>query len=350
MRILTQFIVLVTISLVVSGCKVTPAKQVYTPPTTNKTINVYSLIPQDELEALYPVQNSSAATAQFGLVGALVGVAIDTSINKSNAEIAEENLVGIRNELLHLNFDKLFEEEIVKKLDTNINVGTIKTVKSYDELEKLISPNETYLVLNTHYKMDIDFRTPFIVTNVSLNQKGHGKGKTKVKDSILYKNTFTYFGLSLPAPIKTQAHIDAEVAKINEDFYKLSEKKQKSREARLKRQKKIKKARKSDLDFEGANKITAHAWSTEYKEELDVNLRNGIQQLFTLIANDIDDKTLPETYAKSGITLAGYPKYHKSILVEETDTRKVIRFSEGHRAGAICSMPKEESLEKLVCL
>jgi hypothetical protein len=347
---LARIIIILTISLVVSGCNITPAKQSYTTPPSNKKINVYSLIEQDELEALYPVQNSSAATAQFGLVGALVGVAIDTTVNKSNAEVAEENLAYIRNELISLEFDKLFEEEIVLKLKDRVKINEIKTIKSIDELESNLSPGEEYLLLNTHYKMDIDFRTPFIVTYASLNKKGQGKGKNKIKDSILYKNTFTYFGLSLPAPVKNQKHIDDEIEKINEKFASLSPNKQKTRKEKLKRQKRIKKAKKSALDFDDANKISAISWSTEYKEELNTDIRAGIQQLFSLISSDMNDKTLPESYSKLGVVLDGYPDHHKTLLVEESAQRKTIRFTEGHRAGAICSMPKEELSGKLVCL
>ena len=347
---LTRLLTLLFISLIISGCTVIPAKQAYITPPSNQTINVYSLIPQDELEALYPIQNSSAASAQFGLVGALVGAAIDGSINKSNAEVAEENLVYIRNELTELEFDKLFEEEIVKKLKGQVKIGEIKTIKSEDELKKMLSPGELYLLLNTHYKMDIDFRTPFIVTNVSLNAKGQGSGKKKVKDSILYKNTFTYFGLSLPKAVKNQTSIDAEIEEINQKFSKLTKNKQKTNKAKLKRQKQIKKAKRDNLDFDDANKISAIAWSKEYKEELNTTIRVGIQQLFTIISNDMKDKTLPESYAKSGVTLDGYPNHHKSLLVEETEYRKIIRFSEGHRAGSLCSMPKNEIADKLVCL
>lgn len=341
-----SFITVLFVSLAVSGCKVTPAKQVYTPPTTNQKINVYSLIPQDELEAVYPVQNSSAATAQFGLIGALVGAAIDTSVNKSNAEVAEDNLAFIRNELLSLDFDQLFEEELIKKLEGKINIGTVQTIKSQKTLQDKLVAGETYLLLTTQYKMDIDFRTPFIVSNISLHERGIGK----VKDKLLYKNTFTFFGLSLPEPSKSEAYIDAEIAEINKKFAQLSKAEQNKYDARIKRQKKIKKARKPALNFDDANEISAMAWSTEYKEELNLNLRAGIQKLFALIATDISDDTLPETYAKSGQTLDGYPSHHKSLLLENTDTHQVIRFTEGARAGAICSMPKDKASGKLVCL
>ncbi len=341
-----KLVSLIFITLFVTGCTVMPAKQVYSTPPTNKTINVYSLIPQDELDALYPVSDSSAATMQFGLVGALVGAAIDTSINKSNAEVAEENLAGIRNELIGLEFDKLFAEEIGKKLHNQVNIGKVQTIKSVKELKKTLSPGETYLLLDTYYKMDIDFRTPFIVTSVTLNEKG----KAKKKDTVFYKNTFTYFGLSLPAPEKSQDFIDAEVDKINNNFAQLSDKTKKSRKARIKRQKQLKKARETSLSFDDANAISAKSWSTEYKAALDSDLRGGIQQLFNIIADDMADKTAPESYAKSGTTLAGYPAYHKAILVDESESRKVIRFSEGYRAGAVCSMPKEESTGKLLCL
>lgn len=357
MNVLKKILTLITMVFITTGCSIKPAKVVYSEPTNNKTINVYSLIEQGELDALYPIQDSSAVSAQFGLIGALVGSAIDASANSSSAETAEENLSAIRNELVDLDFDKVFEEEIVKKLKNNINVNQIRTVKSKQQLNKSIADGETYVLLNTSYKMDIDFRTPFIVTEIQIAKKSDKK--QKVKAETLYKNTFTYFGHSLPVPKKdididmdTQARIDL----VKAEWEKLPAFKRKKPSEKAKYNKKLKKAGNgtinfdTSLSFDEANKISAQIWSTEYKEQLKVNLREGIQDLFTLISNDIKDKTDPKSYSGQGITLAGYPEHHKSIIIEENEKNKVIRFTEGIRAGSICSMRVTSNKDKLVCL
>ena len=83
---------------------------------------------------------------------------------------------------------------------------------------------------------------------------------------------------------------------------------------------------------------------------LNKSLRYGIQDLFSIIRTDIEDKTDPKQYQKMGTTPTGYPSYHKSIIVSEDDNRKVIRFTNGARAGALCSMPNTESDLKIVCI
>lgn len=340
--------------LLLSACKSTPPAKVSLEENikTNK-INVYSLVRQQELEAVVPVQNSSAVSAQFGLVGALVGAAIDSSVNQSNAERANRNLELIRNELLDFPFDSILEQEITKKLQKNqrVTIGSVKTFKTLELLEKAVKNDETFLFLDTYYKMDVNFRTPFLYTSVRLVQNDpKTKENSGLEGKELYKNSFTYFGDTLPIPQKTQADVDKEVAKINADFEALSEDKKKLRKNRKKYLSSLKKARKKDYEGNTLTEKMAEMWGTTYRDQLKENLRVGLQDLFTTIAEDIQDSTPVKSYEKKGVVLKGYPKNHKSILVKETNQRKVIRFTKGLRAGAICSMPNVENTDKLVCL
>ncbi|MPY26366.1 hypothetical protein [Shewanella sp. YLB-07] len=343
---LIRIIPAIFIAFLVSGCTATPAKQPLNAPLTNKSINVYSLISQDEIEALYPISNNSAVSAQFGLIGALVGGAIDSSINQSNAEKANDSLVEIRNQLLDLDFDLLFEEEIRKKLDDQVHIGSITTIKSIDELKNRLEVGESYLLLSTSYKLDIDFRTPLIETAVTLSEHG----KTKKSSKTLYKNSFTYFGTSLPLAIKSQADIDKEITELNEKFTSKSDAYQSSHKNKMRLRKQVRKAKNTSLDHDQSVDIAARAWNQEYKGTLNKGLRSGIQDLFSIIETDIEDRTDPKQYEKIGTTPSGYPNYHKSILVSESDSRKIIRFTSGARAGALCSMPNTESDIKVVCI
>lgn len=327
-----KYSVLLAISFTMAGCSVQPAKIVYQNPETTQKVNVYSLIEQDELDALYPIQDSSAVSSQFGLVGALVGASIDAGVNAERAEIAEQNLTGIRNELIEFDFDKIFLEEVTKKLKNNVHISSIVAIKSNEQLEDDIKDGDTYLTLNTSYKMDMDFRTPFIITEVSISQKA--------TDEKLYKNTFTYYGHSLPAPdianlsedeLKLINLTDDQNPKLNPDFDPEFDELPEDRELPL-------------------EKVSASKWTTEYKGQLEQHLRKGIQNLLTLISNDIKDKTQPTEYIDKGITPEGYPVYHQSIVVEENDENKVIRFTSAARAGAICSMPVKHNEGKLLCL
>lgn len=352
--VIKKLTLILACAFVFSGCSVKPAKVVFQAPENTKAINVYSVIQQSELEALYPISSGgSAVGANFGLVGALVGGAIDASITSANENTATKNLVAIRKELEDLDFDSIFAEEIVKKLENNVHVGEITTLKSNNINKDDFSLNDLYLVLDTSYKMDIDFRTPFIVTEVVIKERSNKRSLRK--DKKLYKNTFTFFGNSLPIPVNniSQEDVDKQIAQIKEDWANKPKSIRKDKRKKKQYQRQLiaaKKLANSDLSFDQANAISAKSWSTKYKEQLKANLRQGIQSLLSIIASDINDKTDPTEYKDQGITLAGYPAHHKSVIVDEDEKVKVIRFTEGARAGAICAMPAKLSTEKLVCL
>lgn len=88
----------------------------------------------------------------------------------------------------------------------------------------------------------------------------------------------------------------------------------------------------------------------EYSGEMETNLRNGIQDLFTIIANDIKDSEDPKVYENKNSRLKGYPDNHKALLISEENNRRVMRFTQGWRNGAICSMPYDPVKNSTVCL
>lgn len=327
-----KILISLTAIFILSGCSFKPAKIAYNKPETNQKIHVYSLIQQDELNAIYPVQDSSGVGSQFGLVGVLVTTSLDAYENAQRANITEQNLAGIRDELINFNFDQIFNEEISTKLKNNVHIESIKTVKSQKQIEEDLKLGDTYLVLNTSYKMDIDFRTPFITTEVTIAKKV--TEDSLEDDTKLYKNNFTYFGHSLPAPQITDLSPEEieEIKKANTYFDEEDS------------------SEPITLDEVQSRKFAAQAWTDEYKGRLEKNLRSGIQNLLTLISNDIKDTTPPESYEDKGSTLEGYPPVHKSMLVEENEDNKVIRYTVGRRAGAICSMPVKYNEGKILCL
>lgn len=331
---------------IVTGCKVTPSKQPLLEPIDNKQIAVFSIISQDELEAIYPVQNTGAAGATFGLAGALVSAAMDSAVNAVNKAEAEEQLIALREELKKFDFNKLFAEELKIKLKDNINIKSIKTLKSNRNLNNKVSKGDLYFVLNTSYLMQMDFRTPFISITAELKQRSNkGKGA-----STLYKNTFTYYGKTLPDINKTQKQIDETIAKVKAEWQALPKKDRNNNKEKAKYNKKLKKARKANYSFEEKREKIASAWTTKYSGEMETNLRNGIQDLFTIIANDIRDTEDPKVYENKNSQLKGYPENHKAILISEENNRRVIRFTQGWRNGAVCSMPYESGKNNTVCL
>lgn len=59
-------------------------------------VEVVPVVAKEELDVQIVVADSSAATAQYGLIGALVGAIIDSAVNKRNAIVAERRAEVIR--------------------------------------------------------------------------------------------------------------------------------------------------------------------------------------------------------------------------------------------------------------
>ena len=343
------FIVLV--ATIISGCTSTPHKVSIQNKIDNK-VDVISIVNQQELDALFPVQNSGAVSVQFGLIGALIGSAIDASANSTSAEKATNNLSPIRNKLINYNFDDVLQSSIKNKLKQhpNLLLGKVNTFKDYNDAKKQMKSGNYYLKLSTEYKLDLDFRTPFIITYASLVKKG----KTDKKDEVIYKNTFTYYADSLPVPIKNPIVSRAEIAKLKAErgaLPKAERKKPKGMNAYKAYSKKINQLSKKEYTFDESVSALADVWATSKYEQLKSDLTAGIQEITVLLAEDMADTQLAETYKTMGQVLPGYPKRHKTVIVKNGELRDVIRFSDGYRAGAICSMPSLEiEKSKLVCL
>lgn len=179
----------------------------------------------------------------------------------------------------------------------------------------------------------MDYRTPFIVTKVIIAQKNKEQPGSLDNDKKLYKNTFTYFGHTLPI-IDTRQLSQEEINAIalKNDTYDPE----------------------FDFDYELSDEdiynMTAQSWTIEYKGQLEQQLRKAAQNLLTIIANDIKDTTLPENYIDKGTVPAGYPYYSESTLVEKNEEYTVMRFTYGTRAGAICVMPTKGNEGKILCL
>lgn len=90
-------LVLVLLVLVLSGCagnyKTTFNHAEAVGPIT---VEIVPVVAKEELDVQIVVADSSAATAQYGLIGALVGAVIDSAVNKRNAIVAERRAEVIR--------------------------------------------------------------------------------------------------------------------------------------------------------------------------------------------------------------------------------------------------------------
>ena len=90
--------------LLLTGC-VSQYEATFPPSETSAepvSLHVTPVLQQEELEVQVIIQDSSATAGQYGLIGALVGAAIDASINNSRAKKAERRAEVIRNNTINL--------------------------------------------------------------------------------------------------------------------------------------------------------------------------------------------------------------------------------------------------------
>lgn len=187
-----------------SGCATS-----YTPLTMEAKSNIQSSeiildLKQQELYAEIEKADSSAASAQFGLLGALIGTVVDSTINSSRSETAETMVAPIRNSMVDYNFGQALEDTLAVELKSLsfLNIQHISQVHSQDSEEstKLIenSQADVVLTLNTVYYLTPNFRTLKIISNIKAHPNTDIlKVIAKKTDSnsdipLLYQNSFTY--------------------------------------------------------------------------------------------------------------------------------------------------------------
>lgn len=329
---------LIICAALMTGCASVPPQKVPLALESNhlnKPIKVFSLVEQDEINAVVPIVNSSGATAQFGLIGLMIGGAIDASTNKSAANRAEKNLSPIRDHLIHFDFRAMIEKQLSQQLLNSdvLNVSQVISIKSADEIQNHVRDGEAYMLVSSNYTLSADFRVPFVNSRVSLDANAPDKSKP----NILYKNTLTFYGKQVPAVVKTQQDIDAKISELEENYNNLSVKER--RKTKYDHKKSLKDAR-TPYNQDDKIAIATKTWAENNTYDLKNELSAGIAFVATQLTTDIKDTTAHTIYESQASTIQGYPSSRKSILVGETDSRIILRLTSSHNSGALCSEPK----------
>ena len=131
---------LTTIAVVMglTACASTEVKPYRSAPQilVNKTQGTLNLnIPQYDIEAVVPVVDSTAAVAQYGLVGIMVGGVVESSINSNSAELYQKLMVPIQNKMLAFKFDSQ-AEKMVKPQPLTFHGLKQKTIRCPKKLRK----------------------------------------------------------------------------------------------------------------------------------------------------------------------------------------------------------------------
>ncbi len=155
-------------------------------------LNVEVVLHQQEIAV--DVTSTAPVAMQFGLIGALVGAAIDNA----NAQAAEKRVVDIRNLLVDYNFNQAAEDAIKAAVSSpGISPAPAITVRKsgWDAVAEqgnaMTGPQQTLLRLVPHYAIASNFESIKVSLQVYYLQRTV-KDSGKIKESIVFSRNYSY--------------------------------------------------------------------------------------------------------------------------------------------------------------
>lgn len=301
---------------------------------TQGTVNLY--IPQQEIEAIVPIVDSTAAVAQYGLIGLVVGGAIDSSTNTSNVELYQKLMAPIQDKMLAFNFDgqanKMFKA-------ATVNIPWFEA-KNYTLTKKAQEDfAEPTLSITLHYRLTTDLSSLFVIAEV----EQHHAGPKKDSAALTYKNKFGYFSKHLP--IKTfrdPEEIEATKKELWQKFNARPEHVKKDRNVKLKLNYALKKAD-DNLSHEEQLQHLANQWLADDAKLVKQELNNALADLTAMIQMDLADTTAPLDLVKRTNTEMGSVSLNYEV-VQKLEGRQIVRNVRGNFIGTLCSIPLTENI------
>jgi hypothetical protein len=174
------------------SCLCAAAKPVELPTPLAQDLPVELVFNQQELAVEVP-QTASAVGMQFGLIGAIIGSAVQNSQTKK----AEARVVPLRDLLVHYHFNQRLEAALRARLASDgLSPNPRLTVRetAWDEAQANEKPASMQaLVLAPRYAMTYDFQTLSVslaTSYVERTPKSNGKYKTKPLFTRVYRFDF----------------------------------------------------------------------------------------------------------------------------------------------------------------
>lgn len=289
----------------------------------------------------YFAQDSSAAGAQYGLIGALTTAVIDGIANSNPAEIASDNANRIAetikgDELLGQAYSTLANTKtqlptslnIVFSAPTPLPAKTAKPAKATDGLNVDI----VYL-----FKSDMSALKAY--AKVSLNVKGtEYKSPYITKDTkpskpdtsgLIYQNSFDYYSQQLAVPVKPQSEIDAKVAEIKTKASKNGVPPKKDTPQYTKMNTEIKQAQKSEYTPKEIADKLADQWLANDGEKLKAEIKAANNFIATQLYKDLARFNAPDFKGSD-------------TILETLENGRVTKIvGAGYSAGSLSSEPKD---------
>jgi hypothetical protein len=315
--------------LVCSGCSVVPYKIPLSADNRAKVqgSEVYARADDKGVGVQYLAQNSSAAGAPYGLIGALVTATIDSIANARPAGIAEDAAdklaPGYDPEDLHA--------ELALALSTELRdaalPGASASVTKMAPDQKLVVTElraDNVLAVELSYALTQDLRALQVIGTATVFSKGAVAPKGG-KPGMVYRNRFEYCSAPLPAPpLKSQGEIDAQVAAIEAKY--AGSAKDPAQDA--KRKSEIAEARNPN-SLRANSEYMVQQWLAGNGGRLHEAIRSGTSAVVNLLAADLADPTNVDVKAK----------LPAESVVRDTGGRVVARANIGAYIGSLTSRP-----------
>lgn len=324
--------------LAVTGCTAVPYKIPLSPEYQAKaeTAEVHARTYEHGLGVQYFAQDSSAAGAPYGLIGALVSATIDAIANASPAGIARDSATKLASaydaDSLHAEMSLALSTDPRKATSPGATIPVTKMPTKQKLILAEMTADEV-LAVEFFYSLTQDLRAVQVVGMTTLFSKSAAKSAPKgSKAGMIYRNRFEYLSEPLPpAPPKSKEQIDAEVALIEAKYADAGKKKaspEAQRKAEIARRAEIEEARKSDSPRAQADYLVQQ-WLSDDGLRLRAAVRTGTSSVVSLLASDLADPSNVDVKAK----------LPPESIVKQDDTRVTVRTNAGAFIGSLTSRP-----------
>lgn len=194
-------------ALLVTGLNAKAADSDSIPNPVASALDVEIVLNQQEIEV--NVVSTAPVAGQFGLLGALVGAAIDTA----NAKAAEARVVDIRNMLVDFNFNQAVEDAIKTAVATpGISPAPKVAVRktAWDAVAEQGYPAggqpQTVLRLTPRYAIASNFES-ITVSMQALYVERTVKDSGKIKESSIFSRNYSF---ELPLEVRQNSGADED--------------------------------------------------------------------------------------------------------------------------------------------
>jgi len=343
-----------------------PMQEKYQPALQD--LQIYTYADKQGVGVRYFVQDSTAAGAQFGLLGMLVTSAIDGIANigprERSAKLANRLATGFDLLGIEMELQSALSRELAHVPGISMR-PEIKHAQGEQKLEADMFAEPASLLVTVNYSMSPDLSHLIITSNarifsqsmkysplypkedeelaaaekkrqdaINQNTSKTNPRKKKPKEipadqsGQLYRNTLTYISDALHVEGKSQSEIDAEVAAIRARYTDNNGKQTRNREQIVQMNREVKAASKPDNNNQLAER-RAQKWLENDGALLKKVMAEGMGELSRLLAKDMQVTDIPQFNSK------------QSDLVQPIadGSRRIVIKTRGHAAGQYSSEP-----------